>query len=289
MKTRSPLVAGPCGVKILRLLSAAAALLLFPIALSAQDPAADEELPTGTEIIERSIEVSGGKEAFAKLNNRVVEGTMEIKGLGIKGKLVTYQARPNKTYTKIEIQGVGIIEQGTDGKVVWELNVMTGPRIKQGEEKAALLLLLQFDDTAFAELYEKIECAGTEEVQGEVCYKVVCTPKDAAPITTYYSKETGRDVKSVLTFPHQMGKIEVEIASSDYKEVDGVMLPHHSVEKVMHLETHVTITGCKHNVELPKDRFDLPPEIKTLLERAREEEAEKNDEQEAAAASNTET
>ena len=151
-----------------------------------------------------------------------------------------------------------------------------------------LLLLSNFDDTNFAELYEKIECTGTEEVEGELCYKVVCTPKDAPPVTSYYSKETGREVKMVFTFPHQMGKIEVENLMSDYKEVDGILLPHRMVEKAMVVETLITITGYEHNVDLPEDRFDPPAAVKALLERAGEAEGEKDGEEEDAAAEQAE-
>lgn len=259
------------------------ALLLCGVAVGSE-AATDEKLPTGEEVLDRAIEASGGKEVIAKIQNRVVEGTMEIKGLGIKGTLVAYQAKPDKTYTKIEIEGVGAIEKGTDGKVALEVSAMTGPRVSEGGERATLLLLSHFDETTFAERLEKIECVGIEEAQGETCYKVVATPKDkeAPPTTIYYSKESGLTVKLDLTFPHQMGKIHLENTMDDYREVDGLLLPHHSVEKAMHIETHVTLSDCKHNVELPDDCFELLDAIKALLQRAKKDKAQKTDGEKAA-------
>jgi hypothetical protein len=248
--------------------------MLCAAVAAAQETKEEEKLPTGEEIILRAIEASGGMEALAKIKNRVAEGTMEIKGLGIKGKLTVCQARPNKTYTKVQIDGLGTLEQGTDGDVVWELNPMTGPRVVEGEERAAMLLISQFDDANFKELYEKIECVGTEDVGDETCYKVVLTPKEAMPITEYHSKQSGLLVKQVLTLPHQFGKIEIESVTSDYKKVDGILLPHRTVEKALVVESHATVTGYKHNVELPDDRFDPPAQIKALLKRALEKDAE---------------
>lgn len=143
------------------------------------------------------------------------------------------------------------------------------------------MLLSHFDETTFADRFDKIQCVGVEEAQGETCYKVVATPKnkEAPPVTTYYSKESGLAVKLELTFPHQMGKIDVENLLGDYKEVDGLLLPHHTVEKAMHIESHITMSVCKHNVELPDDRFDPPDVIKALLKRAEEDEAKKSDDQ----------
>jgi hypothetical protein len=259
---------------VVRLLCLVTALSLCPAGAEAEGPAAKEKLPSGEEIVERSIEAAGGREALAKITNRVAEGTLEIKGMGIKGTLITYQARPNKTYSKVDIEGIGSIEQGTDGKVVWELHPMTGPRIQQGAERAAMLLLSHFDETTYKERYEKIECVGTEDVDGEVCYKVVLTPKEATPLTTYYSKQSGLPLKVVLTFPHQFGKIKIESTMSDYREVDGILLPHQTVEKVLAVEARTKVTSYKHNVDLPEDRFRLPPEIKALIERGRKKEKE---------------
>jgi len=256
-------------------------LLLCGVAVAAETPAPQEKLPTGEEVMELAIEAAGGKEVLAKTHNRVAEGTMEVKGVGLKGSLVAYQARPNKTYTKIEIEGVGTIEKGTLGTVAWEVSALTGPRIVEGGERAILLLLSHFDETTYAERLEKIECVAVEEIEGEPCYKLIATPKDkkAPPITTYFSKESGLAVRLDLAYPHQMGTIQVESLLDDYREVDGLSLPHHTVEKAMHMETHITVSSYKHNVELPDDRFELPKVIQALVERAKEDDAKKSDEQ----------
>ncbi len=293
------------------------ALLTWPaLATGGEEaPPPEEKLPSGKEVIERSIEATGGRQAIKRIANRVAEGTMEIKGLGIRGKLTSYGARPNRTYTLVDLEGLGPIEQGismvegvADGRVVWELNPMTGPRIKKGKEKEALLLLSYFDPTEFESLYGKMECVGIEEVDGEPCYRVDCYPKDAddeaddkpkeaqepkpaekdaegdegedaadctLPITAYYSQETGLPVKVALTFPHQMGEMKVENLIGDYKEVDGIMLPHRTVEKVLTLETEVIITSYRHNADLPGDRFALPKKIQVLVDLEKAEAAAK--------------
>jgi hypothetical protein len=285
MRVRGPHVGILSRAAILAALAALLVVVLGPaVAAGAEAAGAGEKLPSGKEVIRRSIEAIGGKEALSELENRVGEGTFEIKGLGIKGKLVTCQAKPNKNYTRIEIGGIGAIEQGTDGNVVWELNPLTGARIKEGKERAALLLLSHFDESELVEQYEKVECVGTEDVKNlageeESCYKVVGTPKEAMPITTFHSRETGLPVKVVLTFPHQMGNIEVENFAGDYREVDGILLAHKNVEKAVKLETHMCITKYEHNVDLPEDRFALPEQIQALVERAEKEAREAEEEE----------
>lgn len=126
-----------------------------------------------------------------------------------------------------------------------------------------------FDETNYQQLYDKIECVGMEQIEGEICYKVIQTPKQAEPITVYYSKESGLAVKSTYTLEQQFEKIKLENLTSDYKEVGGILYPHHTVQKVMNIDTHIRVESIEHNIEIPKDRFEPPEAIKKILEGAK--------------------
>ena len=69
----------------------------------------------------------------------VVTGTMEVKGIGLKGSMTSYHAAPDKMLVEITIQGVGTILDGSDGEVAWEISALQGPRLKEGDEKAVAL------------------------------------------------------------------------------------------------------------------------------------------------------
>jgi hypothetical protein len=235
-----------------------------------------EILPSGEEIMERYIKQTGGREVLAKIKKRLIKGTIEFGQF--KGTTIIYQAKPNKYYAsakiKVDSAATGVatitVEQGTNGEVVWELHSMTGPRIIEGQEKALVLLQHNFDETNYQQLYDKIECVGVEQVEGEICYKVIQTPKQGEPITVYYSKESGLAVKSTYTLEQQFEKIKVENLTSNYKEVGGILYPHHTVQKVMNIDMHIRVESIEHNIEIPKDRFDLPEAIKKILERTKE-------------------
>ena len=106
--------------------------------------AADEALPKADTILDRFVEVSGGKATFEKHRNETIHGNLEFTGRGLKGTLTIYQAEPDKNRAIIDIEGVGKIESGTNGDVAWESSALQGPRIKQGIEKADA-----FRDAAF--------------------------------------------------------------------------------------------------------------------------------------------
>ncbi len=231
----------------------------------------DQELPTCAEIMDRYLKVTGGLEALAKLNNRMTTATMEMKGMGLTATITTYQARPNKMYTRVQIPNIGTIEHGTDGSVFWEKHPFMGLRVMEGKERALMLLLARFDEADYQKVYESVECVGVEEVAGEACYKVILTPTEAAPLCYYFSKQSGLILKLEFALEAPLaGRINVETLLSDYKETDGIMWPHKAVEKTMGIVSHITIDRIEHNVKWPADRFDLPAEVQEKLRESKE-------------------
>lgn len=242
--------------------------LLGPNVLRAQE----DKLPKAETILDKYVEVTGGKAAYAKLNNRVTKATVELLGQGLKFSLTIYAARPNKMYTLTESEAFGKKEGGTDGDVVWEIGLMTGPQIKEGEERALALRGATFDAVQdWRKLYKKAECVGVEAIDGKPCYKVVLTAKEGSPETRYYDKESNLVVKTEMSLKLPMGTIPFESYASDYKRVDRILLPHKARVMVMGSERIMTIESIKHNVEMPKDRFKLPEDIQTLVDKKKNE------------------
>ena len=245
--------------------------LLGPNVLRAQE----DKLPKAETILDKYVEVTGGKTAYAKLTNRVTKATMELLGQGLQFSLTIHGARPNKMYTLMESEAFGKMERGTDGEVVWEMNVMTGPQIKEGEERALVLRGAAFDAvTHWRKLYKKAECVGVGTVADKPCYKIVLTPKEGQPETRYYDKESNLLVKTELTLTLPTGTIPFESYASDYKRVDGILIPHKARVVVMGSERVMTVDSIEHNVKMPKDRFKLPEDIQALVDQRKSEKAE---------------
>jgi outer membrane lipoprotein-sorting protein len=251
-----------------------ALVLSAALAMTALRASADDPLPKAEEVLDKYVEATGGKAAYEKLKNRVAKGTMEIVGAGLKGKLVAYQAPPNKMRTEVEFENLGKIVEGSDGNVVWEVNPITGDRAIEGDEKAEKLLHNTFNgELRWKEMYAKAECTGVEDVNGKPAYKVVLTPKPGAgkPSTEFYDKASHLQVKSLTTAKTPMGELEVEMFPSDYKKVDDVLIAHKVTQKLLTQEIAITMTEIKHNVDLPPDTFKVPDAIKPLLEKKKDE------------------
>ncbi len=227
---------------------------------------AADALPKGEAILDKYIEVTGGKAAYEKKTTEVSIGVFEFTGKGVKARITSYQAAPNKSYTMIEIEGIGKMEEGTDGSVVWERSAIKGPRLKSGEERAVSLRGANIQrDVRWRDFFQKVECTGVEPIDGHVCYRVVLTPKDGQTETRYYDKKSYLLVRTSMILKNEMGEIPTEMSVSDYRRVDGVLMPFQLKQKVLGQEFTITHQSIQSNVEIPKERFALPEDVKALV------------------------
>jgi len=243
--------------------------LLGPSLAAAQD----EKLPKAATILDKYVEATGGKAAYAKIKNRVVKSTLTIPAQGLKLNMTIYSARPDKMYVLTESEALGKIEKGCDGEVAWEVNMMTGPQLKEAEERALMLRSATFNASVhWRKLYKKVECVGIETVNEKPCYKIVLTPEIGDPETQHYDKQSNLLVKTEINLKLPMGNIPLESYSSEYKAIDGVLYAHKQRALVMGTERLMTTESIKHNVEMPKDRFKLPAEIQELVDKQKKSE-----------------
>lgn len=231
--------------------------------------AAADDLPKADTILDKYVEVTGGKAAYAKIHNEVSTGTMEMAVMGLKGTMVSYMAEPNKRVAELALPGLGKMLDGANGEVAWAMNSIQGPRIKEGDERAEALLEGQFNAEAhWRDLFKSAETVAMEAVDGKDCYKLVLTPKAGNPITRWYDKQSNLLVKSSMVMKGPMGELEAVQNFSDYRKEGDLLVPHKVVAHVAGREMVVTVDKVEYNADLPKDRFDLPDDIKALVKKS---------------------
>jgi zinc protease len=240
--------------------------LLLAAVVWAQPPA----LPDAAQILDRSIEVTGGRAAYERITSRVTSGTLELPAMGIKAKLRTYAAAPSFFYSIVESEAIGKIESGSNGEVFWDITAMTGPRIKTGEEKAAAVREGRFNNVLFwREMYKEVQTAGIDTVESRPCYRLVLTPNEGEPETNFYDVETGLPQRADQVIVAEMGRMSVQSFFADYRPVDGLLIPFKSRQILMGMQEMVFETdSIAQNVQIPPERFALPPEIQALVAKA---------------------
>jgi outer membrane lipoprotein-sorting protein len=224
------------------------------------------DLPKAETVLDKYVEVTGGKAAYQKLHSEIEIGTMEFAAMGFKGAVTSYHAEPDLVYTEIVLEGIGKIQDGSDGKVAWSNSAMQGPHVKEGAERAQAMQEARFNgELHWRETYKTAETTGIEAIDGEDCYKVVLTPAEGSPVTHFYDKYSGLLVKMSLITQTPMGEVAAESFPTDYRKEGEILLPHKVRQTVGGQEFTITIDSVKFNPDIPKDRFDLPDEVKAIV------------------------
>ena len=228
-------------------------------------PAKPASLDTAEAVIEASLAAQGGRAQLGKVKAIRQSGTFALPQMGLQGSMVTVAAPPRNTLLVLELPGIGKLRQGVSGDVAWDLNPLTGARVISGDERAQLLREATFGgDLLWKQLYPKAELAGEAELAGTPAYKVVLTAADGDTQTRYYAKDTLLPIGVESVARTQMGKMNVTMELSDWREVGGVKYAHRLQRKEGPQTIEVTIDKIEIDPQLDPATFALPPQIAAL-------------------------
>lgn len=237
----------------------------------AEAPANTKGLPTAKEVLERYAQAIGGKAAFKKHDSQHATGTVEMKAQGISGKMEVFAARPNKLLMKMTIAGVGEFNTGFDGKVAWMSSALTGPMLLEGKMGEQVATQADFDHALHDPAdYTVMEMLGTEEFNGEECYKLKLVHRTGFESTEYFSKSTGLQRGFMATQESPLGPVTSTTLVTDYKQFGDLLMPSRISQKAAGVETVMTMDEMEFNKVDPKI-FNLPPDVKALSEGGIEE------------------
>jgi len=227
-----------------------------------------DPLPSAESILDRYVQVTGGKQAYEKRKSEIAHGTVDFPALGIKGTMTRYAAQPDKYYYTVDIAAIGKMEAGVNDSIAWENSAILGPRVKSGVERAEAIREGNMNATVnWRKLYPKVENAGIETIDGQECFKVVMTPAEGQPITGYYQKKSGLQVKLTTVATSQLGDIPLEIIASDYKDFGGILEPAKVIQKAGTQEFTMTLERVEVNPAIPAATFALPAEVRALVDK----------------------
>jgi len=248
--------------RLVPLLSCSAAICLL-VATSPQ--AAQAPLPSARSIVDRSIKVTGGAEAFKALRSIHVKASVSIPSQNMTGELDVKSARPNKVVSHGKVTGIGDLDEGFDGKVAWMIDPMNGPALVTGKALTQRTSDAWFDAPLHAADYVRtMTVLAQETFDKRPAYKVKVVLVSGLEKTEFFDVETGFliGIESVHELP--MGSVPTRETFRDFRKYGALMMPAQQIERVLGLEQIVTISSYEFNA-VPNSAFDLPPTIKALI------------------------
>lgn len=217
------------------------------------------DLPTADQILDKYVQMLGGKAALEKITSTASKGTFEIPAFGATGTAEVWEKAPNKTALKLDIPGFGLVLEGFNGTVAWSQDPQSGLREKTGAELAATKLDADFyKPLRLKQLYPKIVLKGKEKVGDKDAYVLTATPAEGAAETWYFDATSGLLVRMDLERESPQGKMAVQVFQEDYKEVDGIKIPHTVRQVTSAFTITIKLDEVKHNVAIDDTKFNKP-------------------------------
>lgn len=247
----------------------------------AQDEAVREALPDAREVIGKHLRAIGHSEKTEAIKSVHTTGTLKIVGMGLSGTMEVYQARPNLFLTLSEMEGIGVVKSGYDGKVGWMEQGMLGPMLLEGFTLEQIRSTAVFSARYYdMELFEKVETLAREEFEGQDCYKVrlVQKPYESKDEEVrdkekslkfresiqYFAVETGLLAGTTQMVATMMGDIPSTEIIQDYEKFGDLLMASKVMQKVQGMTIESTTEAVVFD-KVDSKIFELPKEIKALL------------------------
>ncbi|MGQ0641315.1 MAG: hypothetical protein ACT4P6_11190 [Gemmatimonadaceae bacterium] len=244
----------------------AAALLALGLVTAPLSAAQGQSLPPAKDLITKYVAAVGGVDAFKNYKSVRVKAALDIPAGGISGTLVILSRLPNETMMNIDIPGIGVMKQGTNGEVAWYSNPMQGSRVLSGKDAEAMVSDGP-DPMNYLRLSPNIASSETVEkatYDGKECYKVKHTYKTGRTVFDCFSVADGLIVATVAKAPTPVGEVEQTTLLSAYKDFNGMKRPTTMVIEAQGQQQVLTVSEVIFD-DVKDDEMVLPPEIQAQL------------------------
>ncbi|MEQ6124935.1 pitrilysin family protein [Pseudotenacibaculum sp. MALMAid0570] len=170
---------------------------------------------TASKVIDNYVAAIGGKEKVDAVKTMmfVYKATIQGNELELTRKIMG----PNKESNVITFGGQVFQKQVFNGETGYAVQQGRKQDLAGEELENAKAKMLPFEDMA----YKKGKLDRIESIDGENVY--IIKYKD---VEIFYSVKTGLKLKSTRTVKGPQGEVKVPSDYSDYKEVNGILIPH---------------------------------------------------------------
>jgi len=181
-------------------------------------------LPTIDDVVNKYMQAIGGAAAVNAVNSRVVKGTVDIVGVSRGGTFETYTVRPNKSVGIIKPAGAELVVMRDDADFYSIINLKNK--------------------------YAKLTLAGKSKIGYREVYVIDLKPVSGAVDRLFV------DAESYL--PVRMNTQRAEIYFDDWREANGLKLPHVITYTVQKRTMTLTVKEIQTNVPIDAKMFEKP-------------------------------
>lgn len=224
-----------------------------------------EPLPSGADLVARYVAAIGGADAWRALTSVRATGTTELPGQNLRGTFEAVSARPGRTVMRLEIGGLGKVEQGFNGEVGWILDPLVGPSLVTGDSLVEMKNDAHFDGVLHPpDLIASVVTTSRTEFDGRPAFKAKVTYVTGQTRDQYFDVESGLLLGSEGISSTPMGKLPVKVTLRDYKLWGAIRQPSRMIQTSMGLDQHFIVDTVELNAVKP-EALEPPAVIRALI------------------------
>lgn len=225
--------------------------------------AATAPSPSVQEIVAKSVQALGGREAWTRSTSRRTKGFVQSEDSSAFVGIEILQKLPGKSMTKIKLPNGMLLLEVCDGKSDWiedprgGYHEVTGAALAYRVGQADLLSNIKaFDQAAKGKLL------GIQKMGTHTTYAVEFTDKKEVA-RLYFDTETGLVMHTEDTFATSEGPYTVKLDLDDYRDVEGLKFAFRIKRTEKGAVTSMRLTQVEINPAIEDAIFLKPESAKT--------------------------
>lgn len=208
------------------------------------------------QLLSRSFSIMGGG-MLRDVQTRVTEQFTQVTTSGLEIPTRVCQKRPNLLVMEQVVPGVGRSWRGYDGKVGWAWSELEGYREMQGPELQQMLASTDLDGPLKIGALCPLRRFLDEKTENGRTLIGVAMASPNGPEGNFYFDHVGGELVQLETFVQTgaSGQLKVIAEFSDFRRVDGILIPHVTVVTNPAMRMVTRIKSVQHNLPLDDALF----------------------------------
>jgi zinc protease len=211
------------------------------------------------QILQRYEQALGGREAIDSVKSYKIEGSFQLPGMN--GKISGWHKEPDKTLTVMEFPRFGTLKKGFDGTTRWVQTPAGTVSDSNAEEEIAEM---ERDAEVFTagrikSLFDSMKLDYNARLDGREVHVIEGKPAKGPAEKLFFDVENGLLLRwDMARQQKNRGTVFVKVHLDDYKEVDGLKVPHKVRFAFESFNFTVQVEKLEHNITIDDAIFRKP-------------------------------
>jgi photosynthetic reaction center cytochrome c subunit len=216
--------------------------------------------PPADQIFDKYIQALGGADAISKISSYTAKGTSHLFGEVNADPVEIYAKAPNQLATLVH-QREGDLARTFDGRDAWvmlPLTVVGEYQLNASAREGARLDAQMAFPGGLKQFFSSWHVTYPSSLDGHDVYVIQGNGANGLLATFYFDKQSGLLTRMVRYATTAVGRVPTQIDYSDYRPVNGVMMPYKWTFGWVSGQEEYTLTDVQLNVPVDAAKFAKP-------------------------------